>query len=112
MNTTEHSCPSSESRKQHGFEALLRQARHLLVQPLWQSIGAVVTAFGLLLVFHQVVSGAVEQAKLRHQAFATQHDSDWRCKPARGLGDRTGCIEHAVLLQSRATTQGAQRVKD
>ena len=112
MNTTEQSRSSLESGKPHGFEALLRQARQLSVQPLWQSIGAVVTAFGLLVVFHHVVSGAVEQAKLRHQAFAVQHDTDWRCKPGRGLSDRTPCIEHAVLPQPRETAQVAKRVND
>ena len=112
MNTPEQSGPSAARRQQHGFESWLRQATHLAAQPRWQSIGALVMAFVLLLVFHQVVSGAVEQAKLRHQALATQHDSDWRCKPGRGLGDRTACVEHAVLPQPRATAQAAQRVKD
>ena len=52
---------------------------------VWPAFFAALLALGLLVAFHQVVQGAVDQAKLRRQAAALHADADWRCRNAPNL---------------------------
>ena len=52
---------------------------------VWPAVLAGLLALGLLVAFHQVVQGAVDQAKLRSQAASLHADADWRCRTAPTL---------------------------
>jgi hypothetical protein len=69
--------------------------------PIWPSILAALLILGMLLAFHQVVSGAVEQSELRAKATAMQAAATWRCRTLRGLGASQSC-----LLQLNLATHG------
>jgi hypothetical protein len=47
---------------------------------LWPGVLAAVAGLGLLVAFHQVVQGAVDQAAGRRQAAALYADAGWRCR--------------------------------
>ena len=47
---------------------------------LWPGVLAALAGLGLLVAFHQVVQGAVDQAAGRRQAAALYADADWRCR--------------------------------
>ena len=53
---------------------------------------AALIILGLLLAFHQVVSGAVLQSELRHKATAMKAQATWRCHSLRGLGASESCL--------------------
>jgi hypothetical protein len=73
--------------------------------PLWQAILAVLAALGLLLAFHQVVLGAVQQGELRRKASAMQAEAASRCNALTGTRSRETC-----LMQLNATPAGRDRV--
>ena len=58
---------------------------------LWSTVIASVAVLGLLLAFHQVVSGAVLNGKARQQVAAAQADAAWRCNAQRGHRAQDGC---------------------
>lgn len=60
--------------------------------PLWPGIVAALVIFGMLLAFHQVVLGVVQQSELRHQASAMQAKATWRCQALRGLEASGNCL--------------------
>jgi len=67
---------------------------HLPVQlrsPVWPGLLASLAILGLLLAFHQVVSGAVQQGELRHKATAMHSEATWRCNTLRGLRASENC---------------------
>src|SRR3990167_1092290 len=57
----------------------------LVWAPLWAVILVVVAVGGLMLAFHGVVRGAVEQGEGRRLATAALTQATWRCNPLRGL---------------------------
>ena len=69
-----------------GIGMALRAAprRQLAVWDARVWIGVLVGALlaGMLAGFHQVVSGAVQQAELRHKANALMIEATWRCNSA------------------------------
>jgi len=59
---------------------------------VWPAILAALAIFGLLLAFHQVVRGAVQQGELRRKATATHAEAVWRCNALGGLHGRDDCL--------------------
>ena len=51
--------------------------------PVWAGILLTIAIIGLLVAFHQVVRGAVQQGELRRQATATYAEAVWRCNALR-----------------------------
>lgn len=60
--------------------------------PIWPGILAALIILGMLLAFHQVVVGAVQQGELRHKATAMQAEAAWRCNSLRGLDASGSCL--------------------
>lgn len=58
----------------------------------WQGIVSTLAILGLLLAFHQVVQGAVQQGKLRGQAAALHAEATWRCNTLQDLPARGSCL--------------------
>lgn len=69
--------------------------------PMWPTILALMGIVALLLTFHQVVLGAVEQGELRRQVTAIHVEATWRCNALEGLRARDTC-----LTQLNAATPG------
>jgi hypothetical protein len=69
--------------------------------PGWPVILATVTLLGMLLTFHQVVRGAVQQSESRHKAEAMRTEVTWRCNLLRDLRESESC-----LLQLNAVDHG------
>lgn len=68
--------------------------------PLGHAAQALLAGLGLLLAFHQVVLGAVEQGELRRKTAATQAEAAWRCNALSGARSREICL---VLLNATTT---------
>jgi hypothetical protein len=66
--------------------------------PLWSALLATLTILGLLLAFHQVVSGAVQQGELRHQASVLHSEATWRCKAMGSLRASESCLSQLKAL--------------
>lgn len=60
--------------------------------PVWPYAIAVLTVLFLLLAFHQVVRGAVQQGELLRMATATHSEGVWRCSSLRGQRVRESCL--------------------
>ena len=60
--------------------------------PVWSIILGSLIILGMLLAFHQVVHGAVQQGELRHKANALHAEATWRCKILPGRGASDGCL--------------------
>lgn len=60
--------------------------------PLGHALLALLAGLGLLLAFHQVVLGAVQQGELRHKTAAMQADTAWRCNVLSGTRSREICL--------------------
>lgn len=60
--------------------------------PVWTGLLASLALLALLLAFHQVVEGGVQQGQLRRQADAVHADATWRCKALRGTAERRQCL--------------------
>lgn len=86
-----------QRRLQRWWQQLPTEVR----EPIWPRLLAAVLILGLLLAFHQVVSGAVQQSELRHKATAMQAAATWRCRTLGGLGASQSC-----LLQLNLATHG------
>ena len=69
--------------------------------PIWPRILAALLILGMLLAFHQVVSGVVQQGELRHKATAMQAAAAWHCRTLGGPGASQSC-----LLQLNLATHG------
>ncbi len=63
-----------------------------LHSPVWPGLLATLAMLALLLAFHQVVRGAVEQGDLRRAATAARSDAAWRCNALGGLVKREACL--------------------
>lgn len=60
--------------------------------PIWSSMLGALLILGMLLAFHQVVHGAVQQGALRQHANAVQAEATWRCNALPGQGARDSCL--------------------
>ena len=81
--------------------------------PLWAVILVVVVVAGLMLTFHGVVRGAVEQGEGRRVATAALTQATWRCNALRGLGASGACLAQlnaAAALNVGLTQAAAPRV--
>lgn len=59
---------------------------------LWALVLATVSVLGMLMAFHAVMRGAVEQARARHQAQAVHAEATWRCKDLHNPRARGPCL--------------------
>jgi hypothetical protein len=59
---------------------------------LWPGIVASLAILGLLLIFHQVVRGAVRQGELRQAAAMAHADAVRRCQARSDSRERDGCL--------------------
>ena len=105
-----------------GFAALQRELQlwwHGLPAgvrlPVWPGILATLIIFGMLLAFHQVVRGAVQQSELRHQATAMHAEATLRCNTLRGQRAADSCLLQLnsaaggdSMLQAQNTQQARQ----
>ena len=94
---------------------------HLLHTPLhstvWTGIAATLAISGLLVAFHQVVSGAVQQSELRRKADATQAEASWLCNAIQGPLARDKCrlelnaprAGHAMIQAQNGVAGGKSR---
>jgi len=69
-----------------------RQLPAAVHSQIWPMILAALIILGMLLAFHQVVSGAVLQSELRHKATAMKAQATWRCHSLRGLSASESCL--------------------
>lgn len=63
-------------------------------------LGVLATALvvGMLMAFHSVVQGAVQNGELRRQTAITQADVIWRCKMLSDLPARNRCLQQADVV--------------
>ena len=76
---------------------------------VWPGILATLAILGMLLAFHQVVRGAVQQSELRHKAIAMQAEATWRCRAMSGLSASESCL---LQLNSAARSDPVLPVQD
>ena len=79
---------------------LLSAQASALRTSVWPVALAALLVVGLLVTFHQVVQGAVDQAMLRRQAAAQHAEADWQCRTAPAQ------VRSVVLTQAGSTTNG------
>lgn len=60
--------------------------------PTWLGVALTLVLFGLVVVFHEVVRGAVEQGDTRRRATAMHAEAVWRCKALRGSRMQGDCL--------------------
>ena len=58
----------------------------------WSRFAGTLAILGLVVTFHQVVRGAVQQGEVRRQATAAHAEAVWRCRTLRGQGVRVDCL--------------------
>lgn len=80
--------------------------------PVWPAIVAVLIIFGMLMAFHEVVSGAVQQSLLRNKATAMHSEATWRCNALQGARASENCLSRLnavvsteILMQARITPE-------
>jgi hypothetical protein len=69
-----------------------RQLRVALRSPVWPGILVLLSILALLMAFHQVVRGGVQQGEMRRLAVAMQTEALWRCKALRAPVMRDSCL--------------------
>lgn len=76
---------SQRTQRQGGYR--LADGLH---SPVWLTLLVILVILGMLMAFHQVVHGAVEQGQLRHKANVLQAGAIGRCNilPGRDASDR------------------------
>jgi len=84
---------------QHELQRLWHRLPAGARAPGWPVILATLVILGMLLAFHQVVRGAVQQSEVRHKAAHMHAEVTWRCKILRDLSESESC-----LLQLNAVT--------
>ena len=65
--------------------------RAAVLSPLWLGLLGSLMIMGMLLTFHQVVHGAVQQGELRHKAKAAYAEASWRCNALQSQGAGGTC---------------------
>lgn len=63
--------------------------------PGWPLMMAVVVLLAMLLVFHYVVRGSLQQSELRHKAAAVHAEAIWRCNNLKGREVSGHCLLQA-----------------
>ena len=58
----------------------------------WAGVALILVSFGLVVAFHQVVRGAVDQGDTRRKGAATHAEAVWRCKALQGPRMRVECL--------------------
>ncbi|HJW10259.1 MAG TPA: hypothetical protein VJ598_00645 [Albitalea sp.] len=86
-----------------------RPLRVALRLPVWLGIVSL-TVVALLLAFHQVVRGGVQQGEMRRMAVATQAEALWRCKALRGAVLRESCLAQLNAATDIDTTLRAEKL--
>jgi hypothetical protein len=74
----------------------------------WPGIALILAMFGLVVVVHQVVRGAVEQGEMRRKAIAARSEAEWRCKALNGRGVT---VESLLRLNSAPPTVAERDVE-
>lgn len=78
---------------------LLRDEHHRLPDqprsPGLPLIGAILALLAMLLVFHYVVRGSLQQSELRHKAVAVHAQAIWRCNNLQGREVSGTCLVQA-----------------
>jgi hypothetical protein len=68
----------------------------------WKTVSAwtlaCLTMLGMLLAFHAVMRGAVQQAEARQQTLASHAEATWRCKNLSGLRAGGTCLSQLKVL--------------
>ncbi len=64
----------------------------------WGPVLAALAALGLLLAFHQVVRGAVQQGELRRTATAAHAVATWRCGTLANAATRASCLAELAAM--------------
>lgn len=77
---------------QHELQRLWHRLPAGVHSPAWPVILATLIILGMLLAFHQVVRGAVQQSELRHKTAAMHAEVTWRCKILRDLSESESCL--------------------
>lgn len=67
-----------------GLQQRWRQSPAGAHSPVWLTLLGAVLIVGMLLAFHQVVHGAVQQGALRHKAIAAHTEAARRCNALQG----------------------------
>jgi hypothetical protein len=75
-----------------GVRGWWRRLPVALRSPVWPGILVSLTILALLLAFHQIVRGGVQQGEMRRVAVAMYAEALWRCKALRGPGMRETCL--------------------
>jgi hypothetical protein len=94
------------------FEQRWHLVQQWLLQPLRAAIISMVMAFALLLLFQQVVAGAVAQGELRQRASAAEHEGVWRCKPMQDQVHRAACLERSKTAYQRTLAPTANLISE
>jgi hypothetical protein len=81
----------------------------------WPLIAAILALLGMLLIFHYVVRGSLQQSELRHQAEALHARAIWRCNNLQGRVVSDMCLSRVnaearkvALLQPRIPTDAQE----
>ena len=94
-NTTTAEFPARQQGLQWVWKAL---RSHVVVGLL-----ATIVIFGMLIAFHDVVSGAMQQSELRNRAMAAHVTATLRCNSLRDPGARDNCL---LQLDTAANAEG------
>lgn len=74
-----------------------------LQTPVWPIILGSLTILGMLMAFHQVVHGAVQQGELRHKTNALHAEATGRCKILPGRDASDGCLSQLASQRGDQT---------
>ena len=99
----------------HSSQSAVHQPFAWLRSPRLPGALGVLAILGLLLAFHQVVSGSVEQGEQRRAAAALKGEATWRCNAIASLRLRDGCLvqlsaapHDEAALRARSVVRGAE----
>lgn len=67
---------------------------------VWPKVLGAILILGLLMTFHQVVSGAVQQGELLRKSSALKAEATWRCSTVRS---RDSCMQSFNAAPHEAT---------
>lgn len=81
----------------------LQWAWDSVCSPWVSGLLATLVILGMLLAFHDVVSGAVQQGELRNKAIAVHVTATLRCNSLRDSNARDSCL---LQLDTAATAEG------
>lgn len=73
---------------------------------VWLIILGSLIILGMLMAFHQVVHGAVQQGDLRNRTNALHAEATWRCKILPGRDASDGCLLQLASQRGDQTAAG------